>query len=129
MRLIRAILGTSRGRGRSETRRRPTLERLEGRRLLSLDIREFPLPADGLLPGAIVQGSDGNMWFTDSIARLGIDFFTYPDRSGAIARITPDGTVTEFPLAAHTIAGDLTAGADGNLWFAETTLINNVLTQ
>lgn len=51
--------------------------------------------------GSIVAGSDGNLWFVES---------------NGIARITPAGQITSFPIA----AGDpraLTAGPDGNVWF------------
>jgi virginiamycin B lyase len=59
----------------------------------------------------IAKGPDGNLW----VALAG--------GGGRIARITPSGTVTEFP--AHedpmlsTFPVDITAGPDGNLWFAE----------
>ena len=37
-----------------------------------------------------------------------------------IGRITPTGTVTEFPIpTAQSGAGAITAGLDGNLWFTE----------
>jgi len=58
---------------------------------------------------SITAGGDGNLWFTESqVSRIG--------------RITPAGTITEFPLPAgysvtnpwtHTI----TKGPDGNVWF------------
>ncbi len=53
----------------------------------------------------IVQGPDGNMWVT---------------REGAngVAQITPDGTVTPFPLA-NTAYG-ITVGPDDNLWVSTT---------
>ncbi|HEY7343146.1 MAG TPA: hypothetical protein VH591_19895 [Ktedonobacterales bacterium] len=44
---------------------------------------EYTLPSAGKLPGHIVTGPDGNIWFTEH---------------GMIGRITPDGVVTEFPL-------------------------------
>jgi streptogramin lyase/Ca2+-binding RTX toxin-like protein len=48
-------------------------------------VTEFPLAAASL-PGDIVRGGDGNLWFTE------ID-------NNAIGRITPAGVVTEFSLA------------------------------
>jgi streptogramin lyase len=37
--------------------------------------------------------------------------------NAAIGRITPDGAVTEFPLADGSGPGGIAAGPDGNLWF------------
>jgi virginiamycin B lyase len=57
----------------------------------------------------IAEGPDGNLWVTEAAA------------GGRVARITPSGTVTEFPahedpmLATYPV--DITAGPDGNLWF------------
>ena len=52
-------------------------------------------------------GPDGNLWFTES------------DR-GTIGRITPSGTITEFPLEEQESGPyGITVGADGNLWFTE----------
>jgi virginiamycin B lyase len=69
-------------------------------------------------PQGITNGPDGNMWFTEHGA----------DR---IARVTPDGTITEFsagitrpsgPAAADftdAAPASIVTGADGNLWFTE----------
>jgi virginiamycin B lyase len=51
--------------------------------------------------GSIVAGSDGNLWFAES---------------KGIARMTPAGQITSFPLAVGSPRG-LTAGPDGNVWF------------
>ncbi|MDP9023957.1 MAG: hypothetical protein M3N13_01100 [Candidatus Eremiobacteraeota bacterium] len=66
---------------------------------------EFKVPAGSLIQD-ITAGPDGNLWFTEESAKLG--------------RVTPSGTVTEFPLPSplSTLRG-ITAGADGNLWFAD----------
>jgi len=55
----------------------------------------------------IASGPDGNLWFTEKASDI-------------IGRITPDGTITEFPLP-QTSSGPvgITSGADGNLWFTE----------
>src|SRR5438045_1263983 len=74
------------GRGRAITRsRRLFLEHLESRTLLAA-VTEFPLATPGSLPGDIVRGGDGNLWFTET-------------DNNAIGRITPAGVVTEFSLA------------------------------
>ncbi len=62
-------------------------------------------------PGAIVAGSDDNLWFTDS---------------GAIGRITPTGSVTRFPVPELEGPWRITLGPDGNVWFAESTTIGSI---
>jgi streptogramin lyase len=56
-------------------------------------------------PREVVTGADGNLWITESGAN-------------AIARVTPSGSVTRFPLPAGTFGPQgITAGPDGNVWF------------
>jgi streptogramin lyase len=72
-------------------------------------ITEYPLPAGndfsplGELangsPNRIAAGPDGNLWFTGWGNQIG--------------RITPTGTITQYP----TSGGGIAAGPDGNLWF------------
>lgn len=70
-------------------------------------VTEFSLPS-GSGPVDITLGPDGNLWFGELA-------------SSKIGRITPDGSLTEFPLPAF--GGDpgtprrITVGPDGNLWF------------
>ena len=77
---------------------------------LSLDgkLTQFPL-----LPGAscvdasgITVGPDGNVWLTDSNCR------------SMIAKVTPDGKVTEYKVS-NAVSQSIVAGSDGNLWFTE----------
>jgi streptogramin lyase len=60
------------------------------------------------LPNGIAAGPDGNLWFADR------------GTIKAIGRITPGGTITEFPI---TVAGSsprgIVAGPDGNVWFTD----------
>ena len=57
--------------------------------------------------GGITAGPDGNVWFTEP-------------KSGQIARISPAGAVTEFPVpTADSAPNDITLGRDGALWFTE----------
>lgn len=72
--------------------------------------------------GAISAGADGSIWFIDSRTE-----FTTPTSQSTgrvshavVGRITPTGTVTEFPLGVNSDPGGITAGSDGNLWFTET---------
>jgi virginiamycin B lyase len=84
-------------------------------------IEEFTVPTADSYPRAITAGPDGNLWFTEECGNK-------------IGRITPDGVITEFPRAEDpwqlipydcAISGvgkglhSITAGADGNLWFAD----------
>ena len=66
---------------------------------------EFPLPAGNLVgtDNEIVAGPDGNMWVTTD--------------ANNVVRITPDGTMTPFPLGAD--AYGITVGPDGNLWASQ----------
>lgn len=57
--------------------------------------------------GDMTTGPDGNLWFTEGMANK-------------IGRITPAGTITEYPLPnANSYPTHITAGPDGNLWFTE----------
>ena len=68
---------------------------------------EFSLLTGGRSPSGITSGPDGNLWFAES---------TGP---GAIGRITPSGTITEFTSGVSGPAEGITLGPDGNLWFTE----------
>jgi streptogramin lyase len=54
--------------------------------------------------GEMATGPDGNVWGVFG---------------NMIERITPDGSVTDFPLPTRTQAVGITAGPDGNVWFTE----------
>jgi len=73
----------------------------------------FPFPGHdkGRTPKRIVWGADGNLWFTA----------TSEVRSGAVGRMTPTGSVTEFldGLNAGSQPSDIVAGSDGSLWFTD----------
>lgn len=82
------------------------------------NITEYPVPSGGeglpvvSEPVGIALGADGNMWFTDD----------GHDREGhnLIGRITPTGSLSEFPIP--TVGADPVAialGSDGNMWFTE----------
>jgi streptogramin lyase len=66
---------------------------------------EFPIPTADSLTRAITAGPDGNLWFAEYGVRK-------------IGRITPDGTIAEFPLLTASGPYSITLGPDGNLWFA-----------
>ena len=64
------------------------------------------MPRDGMNPGSLATGSDGNLWFTES--------------ARSIATMTTSGTVTEYALPdGKGVPSHLTLGPDGNIWFTE----------
>jgi len=57
------------------------------------------------LPRGITAGPDGNLWFAES---------------NNIGRITPNGSITEFPTPTKSSGPwSITTGPDSNLWFTE----------
>ena len=68
-------------------------------------ITDFPDAVLGGGPRGVTAGPDGNMW----VAEAG--------GSGAIARVTPEGDITEFPVPTAGDPWDITSGSDGNLWY------------
>ena len=87
-----------------------------GRITLTGTVSEFPLPVASS-PQGIAAGPDGNLWFTE----FGSTPAPYSTLGGNnIGRITPTGTITEFPIPEpRSEPLDITAGPDGNLWFTE----------
>jgi virginiamycin B lyase len=91
-------------------------ESLLGRVTPQGEVREFSagLSQSSVVP-EIVAGPDGNLWFP-------IDPEPYGRRAATpgIGRIAPGGQITEFRegLGANSLAGGLTAGPDGNVWFS-----------
>ncbi len=57
--------------------------------------------------GGLINGPDGNIWFTGGSANLRY-----------IGRITLDGVITEFPITSANIPYGLSVGPDGNIWFS-----------
>jgi streptogramin lyase len=70
--------------------------------------KEYSLAA-GSVPTQIVEGPDGNMWFTEQGANK-------------IGRMTPTGGLTEYSVAGADPGGlpwGIVVGPDNNLWFTE----------
>jgi virginiamycin B lyase len=111
--------GRQMGRRRLTVRRSLELEPLEGRCVPVLTMTGFDLAASASQIGNIVSGPDGNLWFIKSNSHPWV-----------IDRITPTGTLTEFTIPApndlSAFIWDLTAGADGNVWFADTLWIGKL---
>jgi streptogramin lyase len=89
------------------------------------EITEF---SAGLTPQAsvnrITAGPDANLWFTETTFEGGggLDANGFPvsgSAVGKVGRITPKGVITEFSAGITGEAYFITAGCDGNLWFAD----------
>lgn len=66
---------------------------------------DYVISESSAWPSSIANGPDGNIWITDG---------------DGIARVTPSGDVTVFPLATpNNTADSIVAGPDGNLWFVD----------
>jgi uncharacterized protein (TIGR03437 family) len=92
-----------------------------GRLTTSGNLSEYLLPTPpGHDSGAgdITVGADGNLWFTWVTLDPAQPLAT---ASHSVGRITPSGTITEFPVSAGGgwPPGGIAAGPDGNLWFAQ----------
>jgi virginiamycin B lyase len=108
-------------------------------------VTEFALPSSNGLPGYIIPGAKGYMWFTEPnvrrIARLApsgtvielavpsaplglatgrdLDLW-FTEAAGMLGHISADGTVTEFPIpAAGSDPAYITTGPAGTLWFTD----------
>jgi streptogramin lyase len=69
--------------------------------------RRFHRATPNSSPNGITVGPDGNLGFAQFA-------------SSQIARITPDGAITEYPVpTAGSAPSRIVAGPDGNLWFTE----------
>jgi virginiamycin B lyase len=86
-----------------------------GRITPSGQITEFPLPPERH-PNGIAAGPDDSLWFTERGASRR---FTEREPNW-IGRITTSGQITHFQIPGlWAELNSITAGSDGNLWFAE----------
>jgi streptogramin lyase len=75
-------------------------------------VSEFQIPAGGHPVSDLVLGSDGNLWFTETVD----DFHGNPPAS-FLAKVTPDGVISAYPLSSgFQSPGTPATGSDGNLW-------------
>jgi virginiamycin B lyase len=84
-----------------------------------IQINEYPLPQVGSNPWIITPGPDGALWYTVSCPYIPTCPVSVFD---AIGRITPSGTITEYPLPGPSYGHGpygIVAGPDGALWFTE----------
>jgi virginiamycin B lyase len=75
----------------------------------------FPLQY-GKISIGIVVGPDGNLWFTESVGETGSPG-GIPPYPVAIGKLTPAGTMTEYPLSPQVSGAGIIVGPDGSLWF------------
>lgn len=92
-----------------------------GRFVSISQINAFSLPNSASSANRITFGPDGNLWFTESIYTIDTN---NPNNNrvsrSEIGRITPDGKITEFPLAnPASDPNGIVAGPDGALWFTD----------
>jgi streptogramin lyase len=72
-----------------------------------VQVADYPAAStSGAGIAGIAAGPDGNLWFTEQNA-------------GKVGRMTPSGTVTEFPLPGTPNPSAITSGPDGALWFVD----------
>ncbi len=69
-------------------------------------IKSIPIPTRDSEPISIVKGADGNLWFTQQNA-------------SSVARVSPEGVITEFRTPTLSFPNAITRGPDGNVWFSE----------
>jgi virginiamycin B lyase len=97
---------------------RSTVEALEPRHLLTIEVGSFALPTAGSMPYGIVTGSDGILWFTESHANQLGEVDT--KQVARFAALSPSSLITEIPIP---VAGGspqgITIGPGGTVWFTE----------
>lgn len=85
-----------------------------GRVTPSGQVTELLLPGGPAIIDGITSGPDGNVWIT--AIRAGP-----AGHAPHLAKISPSGTVTEYPLPRPNTAVGITAGPDGNIWYTRAT--------
>jgi uncharacterized repeat protein (TIGR01451 family) len=81
---------------------RPSVDILEGRRLLAVTVNEFAIPSH---TGPVVAGLDGAVWFSQENGRLG--------------RMSTTGEFSSFEVGAQPTGG-LAVTSNGDIWFTTT---------
>jgi streptogramin lyase len=79
-------------------------------------VQEFDIPSIDGLPTCLAFGKDDALWITEQLTPQ------YANNYSKIARLTPDGVYTTFPLPHNRSMfnpEDIALGSDGALWFTE----------
>lgn len=79
----------------------------------SAKLTQFKIPTANSSPRDITQTVDGNLWFTQSFIN---GQNTDPQ---SVARITPEGDITEFPVCSFCFPGEIVQGSDEILYFTK----------
>lgn len=74
-----------------------------GRISPSGEVTHLRLPRGAFPTSQIVDGPDGNLWFTEWRGRIG--------------RMTPSGELTQFQFGRRSAPSGIAVGPDGNVWF------------
>ena len=77
-------------------------------------LKQFKLPTSSA-PRHVTTASDGNLWFTVTGA-FNEETFNTP---GQVARVTPDGDITEFTVCDFCSPNQIAEGPDGILYFGQ----------
>jgi hypothetical protein len=80
-----------------------TFDQLETRYCMTAGITLYSVSG---APLQITTGADGNVWFTET-----------ESGTGAIGKLTPTGTLTEYGITSGYQPVALTLGPDGNVWY------------
>ena len=81
---------------------------------LAVTVKHYKLPTSSD-PHFVTTASDGNVWFTVQGAFDPVTFVT----PGSVARVTPRGTITEFPVCDACVTNDIVQGPDGILYVSD----------
>ena len=77
-------------------------------------VKHYRLPTS-TNPHDVTTASDGNVWFTVQGAFDPVTFLT----PGSVARVTPQGRITEFAVCDTCITNDIVEGPDGTLYISD----------
>ena len=83
----------------------------------SAQITSYKMPTPKSMPFDITAGPDGELWLTEGGANKIAKVTTY------VAKVTPSGVITEYPLPEDAQPWGITAGPDGNVWFSNASTI------
>ncbi len=97
-------------------RRRPGIDPLEGRRLLSASVNDFPLPKTNFEPVGLAPAANGSMWLTEIPNTFGLDL-SGPPPLQSLAKVAPTGSIVDVPLPPGVGPRALAASPDGSLYF------------
>jgi len=85
-------------------------------------ITDYPLPAgyrDGAGAILLTAGPDGNIWFADGLLGQTDGADGRRVYKSAIGKITPTGSIAEYPISANAYVSGLGAGPDNDLYYTQ----------